>query len=230
MSDLLIHVDCNRITSREDLKKFTTPAPRSDRHKPIPHFRLAQTLVDVLNDQGYTVVEEEYGANDKKMFGIMRLNNTEECVGFRHANDGTISNEFMVGRKLTVCDNLVFSGGAIIMKRKHTINLDLEEELQLAVIRFKKMQRVLSQQIESAQLLRLTTAGAKAQILDLMINETLPKKFIPIVHENYFNPPGPDCEGRTLWSLHNACTRAIRELPMRRKYAITSKLGALLDA
>ncbi len=36
-----------------------------------------------------------------------------------------------------------------------------------------------------------------------------------------------DCQPRTLWAVHNACTRAARELPLNVKLQATTRLGRL---
>jgi hypothetical protein len=68
----------------------------------------------------------------------------------------------------------------------------------------------------------------------------LPKHLGSVVHDLYFHPQYPEFEPRTLWSLENAFTSAVKELePVSRLKAVgrlapflteMPRIGELLDA
>jgi hypothetical protein len=50
------------------------------------------------------------------------------------------------------------------------------------------------------------------------------------VHELYFNPEHEEYQPRTMWSLSNAFTSALKELDPIPQFRATANLGAFLDA
>ena len=57
----------------------------------------------------------------------------------------------------------------------------------------------------------------------------LPLRFFDDVDRAYFRPEATwtDCQPRTLWAVHNACTRVARALPLNVKLQATTRLGRL---
>jgi hypothetical protein len=55
-----------------------------------------------------------------------------------------------------------------------------------------------------------------------------PKSLLPEVHRLYFEPEYPEFSARTMWSLSNAFTSAIKRLDPVPQFKATAKLGAFL--
>jgi hypothetical protein len=186
-------------------------------------------------DANYHIHGEQYALyrGGQVLFGLLSLQNGEDSeMGIRAANDRTMSIQIAVGRRVTVCDNMVFSGDLIALRRRHTTGLDLPAELDGAIKRFQEHQGTLSDRIRRANATPLTWPYAKGLILDAFVKDKiLPMHLLPQVYENYFNPSADmvDCQYDNLWCLHNAFTRAARGLKPARFFEATTALGRMLE-
>ncbi len=248
-STLIAHCGAIRMT-REQLRGLETPEAQGRWHKPIPHAKFADTLIDtVLADRGIKVVREEYAvqrthllffaldfAADSQGLSALPPGQLHNIAG-RGSNDCSIKREVGCGRRLMVCDNMMLAGALISLERKQTIGFDLKAELGEMVDRYLTQTVEFSGQIEKAQQRALTDAAAKGLIFDAFIkNDVMPIRLMPHVARDYFEPAPTQEDAmtdivehpRTLWSLHNAFTRAARVLKPQRKFEATTKLGGLL--
>ena len=68
---------------------------------------------------------------------------------------------------------------------------------------------------------------AKVQIVDAFRQEILPVRYFKAVAESYFTPEPDmtDVMPRTLWGLHNAFTRCIRQMAPAPAFEATTELG-----
>ncbi|OLE85256.1 MAG: hypothetical protein AUF76_01280 [Acidobacteria bacterium 13_1_20CM_2_65_9] len=57
-----------------------------------------------------------------------------------------------------------------------------------------------------------------------------PKQLARVVHNCYFNPQYEEFTSRTMWSLSNAFTSAMKELEAIPRFRATAKVGAFLGA
>ena len=57
----------------------------------------------------------------------------------------------------------------------------------------------------------------------------LPKHLGSVVHDHYFNPKYPEFEPRTLWSLENAFTSAVKELEPASRLKAVGRLAPFLS-
>jgi hypothetical protein len=130
--------------------------------------------------------------------------------------------------RVFVCDNLVFSGDLIALRRKHTARFDLNADISRAVDRYQAHLLTLQQQIVGIQGTSLSDLEAKALIVDAFRQEILPIRFFKPVSETYCDP-APDMTDvlpRTLWGLHNAFTRSVRQMAPAPAFEATTALGA----
>src|SRR5262249_7532561 len=162
----------------------------------------------------------------------LSLEHTAECcasLGIRTANDRSLALEIAVGVRVFVCDNLAFSGDLIALKRKHTARFDLNADISRAVDRYQTHLLALQQQIAGLQAARLSDLQAKALLVDAFRQEILPLRFFKPVTETYLAPTDamPDVQPRTLWGLHNAFTRAVRQMAPAPASEATTALGRI---
>ncbi len=82
------------------------------------------------------------------------------------------------------------------------------------------------------QALQLSTASAKLLIYQAFIEDELgfPKHLARRVHELYFQPVHEEFQARTMCSLSNAFTGALKELEPIPQYKATEKLAGFLQS
>lgn len=241
---LLTHCGAHRVT-REELEHIPTPEPIGPRHKPVPHFEFVETLSTVLGEAKLRIRREEFAVyrGGKVIFGVMDLASDNGLsrwnrdgqgfsLGIRGSNAGDMSLQIAAGQRVFVCDNLCFSGDMIALKRKHTTGLVLKNELEVAIIRYLDQVATLVWKTDKARENGLPDAYAKELIFDQFAKGVVPVRLFPKVVANYFSPAeeAEDCQGRTLWSLHNSFTREVKNLSPAVRFRATARLGKLLDA
>ncbi len=90
----------------------------------------------------------------------------------------------------------------------------------------------MRKQVETWQRSELTDVTAKVVIYEAFIEDRLeaPKHLARSVHDLYFEPKYEDFRPRTIWSLSNAFTSALKELDPIPQFKATAKLGEFLEA
>jgi hypothetical protein len=113
---------------------------------------------------------------------------------------------------------LCFSGsdGAVVLKRKHTSRLDLAHVVPSAVESYLEKAGAFLLDIERMRDFALTDDRAKGLIYDAFTRgrAVLPLRLLPQVHRFYFDNEEQRArfEDRSLWSLSNAFTEAVKAL------------------
>ena len=225
-AQLMSHVDTD-IVSRKELQALPTPEATLT-FKPIPHIQLVDMLEIVLQQNQIRIEEERFALrrDGSVLFGVFQLAYGETAdghaaLGLRTANNKTMSIQLCAGLSVFVCDNLVFRGDMIALRRKHTSGLQLRTELAGAVLRFQEHFGRLAAEVEVLKGRALEDIQAKALIHDAFTQNLMPVRFLPEVSHAYFEPEIADFEPRTAWSLHNAFTGAAKAMP------ITTRLDAI---
>jgi hypothetical protein len=216
------------LVGRQDLKDLATPEPTAT-HYPIPHWRVVEALAESLHFRHLEVIAEEYAVTNDglRFFGVLTLNVEESGVqialGLRNSHDKSFSLGLTVGRRVVVCDNLAFFGDYAPVLRKHTKHAELENILAVGVDQVQRHFEPMRRQIEFFRNAELSDPRAKLIIYDAFLGgqADLPRHLGSVVHDHYFNPRYPEFEPRTLWSLENAFTGAVKELePVSRLRAV----------
>jgi hypothetical protein len=166
------------------------------------------------------------------LFGVLQLAYGETgdgiaALGLRTGNNKTMSLQICAGLSVFVCDNLVFRGDMIALKRKHTSGLNLREEMVLAVLRFQEHFGRLTDEIVGLKQRALADIEARALIHDAFTTGLMPVRFLPGVSKAYFEPPLPEFQPRNAWSLHNAFTASAKETPMSTRLPAIQSIGKL---
>lgn len=203
------------------------PTPLSTRsHRPIAHAELVEIMEDRLAAAGYRVTGEEYAVQrgGLRLFGTLDLENGETpgagmglALGFRHANDRTMSLQIVGGARVFVCTNLALSGEAKVFRNRHTHGVmgRLREALGRYVGGLGRQVEMLKDRFGVWQAAGLTDDAAKVVIYDAIAGGVVPSRVRPEIHEAYFSAERlgyPDCAPRTKMGLHNAFTRALKAL------------------
>jgi hypothetical protein len=222
------------------LVHLPTPAPMGRNHQPIAHVTLVNTILGEIERRGMKVAKQKYavGANGNALFGVIDLaaQGTEGLVtnadralsfGFRSANDQSMAVKAVAGCNVFVCDNMALSGDLIALSRKHTTGLDLVQEIRLGFDRFLVQAETLAAQLERLAQHEISNDEAKVLVFDAFAKRFLPARHFDTVAGFYFQADErfPDCQPRTKWGLHNAFTRAIRNMRPIPAFNSTLKIG-----
>jgi hypothetical protein len=150
-------------------------------------------------------------------------------MGIRTANDRSMALEIAVGVRVFVCDNLAFSGDLIALRRKHTAKFDLNSDISRAVDRYQAHLLTLQRKIALIREDTIEDDEAKSMIFEAFRFEVLPVRFFKRVVDGYFNPTPAmtDVQPRTMWGLHNAFTRCVRDMAPAPAFEATTELGKL---
>ncbi len=228
------------LVTRELLKTIPVP-PATDTWKPIPHYDLVQAIDRQLAVRDIRIVKEEFAlAHDNlRLFGVLELlvpglnggsgQDYAFAMGVRTANDRSFATQLAVGARVFVCSNLAFSGDLVAMNRKHTAKFDLNADISRAVDRFQAHLATFGGKLEGLKHRNLRDWEAKELIFDAFSQDIVPIRLFSAVSEMYFRPQEnmPDVVHRTAWGLHNAFTRAVKQLAPASAFQATAQLGKL---
>ena len=89
----------------------------------------------------------------------------------------------------------------------------------------------MRKQVEAWQRSEMTDVTAKVVIYEAFVEGRLeaPKDLARTVHDLYFEPRYEEFRSRTIWSLSNAFTSALKQLDPVPQFRATAKLGPFLD-
>jgi uncharacterized protein DUF932 len=170
------------------------------------------------------------------MFGIMEVETTFQgcrfALGIRNAHDKSMRLAMTVGYRVLVCDNMAFSGDFTPVLAKHSKNFNLIHSLEIGVSEMQRNFEPMTKQVARWRESQLTDVSAKLIIYQAFIEGEidLPKHLAAPVHNLYFNPEYEEFAPRTMWSLSNAFTSALKELDPVPQFKATAKLGSFLEA
>ncbi len=213
------------------LTRIKTP-PATSTWKPVKHSHFVEALLEGLDRRGMRVDRAQYAVSHQgmRLFGTLAFGEGEDyerCLGFRASNDKTFPLQIVAGLGVLVCDNLALSGDVVALKRKHTSGLDLGKEVTAGIDSYLFQQELTEQRVARIKEICLSNTAAKAAIYDLFQQRVIPSRLFQPIHHTYFEPEDTwkDCKPRSVWGLHNACTRVAKRLDMSQKFAMTLALG-----
>lgn len=226
----------SKLVSVAELAKLPEPSPLGVRHKPVPHIALVERIFEEIDRRGLQVTRSQFalGAKGHALFGVIDLRRGSEAAGerglsfgFRSSTNQALSIKAVAGTRVFVCDNLALSGDMIALMRKSTTGLDLKDAIAGGFDKFAQHTEALDVQIDVLKLTDLSDGEAKQRIFDVFHKGIVPVKLFEDVSRYYFNPQPEqtDVTPRSLWGLHNAFTRAMKELSPVRAFGATVELG-----
>jgi Domain of unknown function (DUF932) len=232
MSGTLSYAQSTQV-SREQLMTIPPP-PATSTWRPIAHGDLVSAIDRQLFVRGITIRKETFAVqrDGARLFAVLDLSiesSEESCaaMGIRTANDRSMALEIAVGVKVFVCDNLAFSGDLIALRRKHTAKFDLNADISRAVDRYQAHLLALQRTIAFARKDPISDDEAKTLIFEAFHDEILPIRYFKPVAQAFFNPAPDmtDVQPRTMWGLHNAFTRVVRQMAPAPAFEATTELG-----
>src|SRR5437899_567394 len=238
MSEATLIAHCGTAkVSREELKAI--PVPEGTRtFKPIPHYEIVEALVEALTFRYIGVVRDEYAVSPDgmRMFGVLDLETAFDgcrfAIGLRNSNDKSLRLALTCGVRVFVCDNLSFQGEFTPVLAKHSKNFSIVDSLAIGVDRIQRNFDPLREQVERWRSSQITDEQAKLVIYRAFIESQLdvPRHLARDVHKKYFEPTHAEFTPRTMWSLSNAFTSALKSLDPVPFFRGTAKLGTFLQS
>lgn len=218
------HTKGDHRVARSELAWYPTPEATSTWF-PIPHAEVADTVVGVLNERGYTIKSESWilAKKDQRVFGTIDLTipltrwdapgqGASISLGVRSSFDKRLPLGIVAGSRVFVCSNLAFAG-EISYKRKHTRNglMDFRGQIEEAIERLPQYQAMESARFETWMNFELTSEQADALVLAMFEGGYIGLRQFKPVMEELRKPTFDDFKGKmTVWSLFNRITTALR--------------------
>ena len=223
--------------TRQQLAAVPTPLGTAT-HRPVPHAEVVEALVETLSFRHIGVVAEEYAVSKDgmKMFGVLDLDTgmpgCRFSIGVRNSHDRSMRLAAVVGVRVTVCENMAFSGDFQPVLAKHSKHFSLQNSVSIGVDQMQRNFEPMRRQVDEWRARQISTVAAKLIIYQAFVESDLdaPKHLARQVHDLYFRPVHPEFEPRTLWSLSNAFTSAFKELEPIPQFKATAKLAGFLQS
>jgi Domain of unknown function (DUF932) len=234
-SVLIAHVDTEKIT-RDQLALVPCPQGTAT-HRPIPHHEVVNSLEETLGFRHIAIVRSEFAvsADGNKMFGLLEIDQTftgcRFALGVRNSHDKTMRLAMTIGYRVLICDNMAMHGDFQPVLAKHTKNFVLTKALSAGVDDMQRNFEPMVKAVETWRETQLNDQSAKLIIYRAFVEGQLDAPRLDRrVHELYFNPPHEEFQPRTMWSLTNAFTSALKELDPVPQFRVTGKLAGFLQS
>ena len=222
--------------TRAQLADVMTP-PATRTWNPIPHLELLDQVEQTLSRNGLHIGAYAYslGHAGARFFGLLEVTRSEMAadyrwvLGLRNSNDKSFPAGITAGASVLVCDNLSFSG-EVKLAQKHTrfISRDLPFVVQRAIGRLLGLWERQDKRLDSYKSTPIADRDAHDLIVRAADLRVCPNALIPRVLREWRRPRHEAFASRSVWSLFNSFTEALKgnllELPRR-----TEALHGLLD-
>lgn len=236
IATLSSHTNSDLVT-REQLAKIElseTNLPTAT-FRPIKHIELVDTITHSIGLMNMKIAGEQFAIrrDGEMLFGVMKIEHIVRkefvlALGFRHANNKTMSIQMVAGASVFVCDNLCFRGDSIVLKQKHSVHFSLLDQITEGMARWQQHTVALVNEIDAMRNRGLAVNEAKALILDAFVQkEIMPVRFLPDVVKQWNEPIHEEFAPRNLWSLHNAFTEVQKQMPVSTRFAASQGVGNL---
>ena len=223
----------------EELQEFRAPPPEG-RWFPVCHSRVVETVKSTLREAGYEIRKEQYGVmrDGGRFFGTLDLgtpiaSGVTLAVGIRNSVDKSFPLGFCAGNRVFVCDNLAFRS-ELLVRKKHTLNgeRNFVKSIAGAVTSLTSFKEQEADRIRRFMHLELSPELADALILRAYEKGIVGAHQLARVIHEWRNPAFEDFQPRTVWSLFNAFTSALRDRSVEQPHTFavqTMQLNGLLD-
>ncbi len=243
MNGLMLHSPkfASKLTTIEALRTMPDPLALGPNHKPIPHAVLVDGLLNEVGRRGYDVINTQLALGHKgdALFGVINLKGGNDqqsmALGFRNSVDRSMGIQGVAGATVFVCDNMALSGSVFAFKRKNTTGLDFGAMVANGFDRFLTHAEAFEAQVLRLSGVSVSADKAKALIYDVFAARVLPVRLFDDVNRFYFDAadetvPEIASNRGNVWGVHNAFTRAMKDLSPVRQFGATVALGRQLTA
>ena len=199
------------------------PLPEATRtYQPVSHEKLSSMLlqmaVHLLPNFSHSHSQFGLSAEGNKMFGVHTLTSSHTAmglsIGFRNSYDRSMSVGIAVGASVLVCDNLALCGDITVL-RKHTLNVirDMESMALSAIYKSQKVYHQILKDAEAMQLQEMSDDNAYRMLGLVYGRGIMTPRQIPVAQREWKTPQYEAFQPRTVWSLYNAITEALKSAP-----------------
>ena len=200
-----------KFVSRNEIANVPTPVGTTS-WKPVPHMDVIDAVIEVVKTHNWQIVDEQYGLarEGQRMFGVMRINKSSSrewnrCIGIRNSHDQSLSVGLAAGISVMCCSNLAF-GGTMVLKRRHTSRIELDDLVVTAVDELEMEFLNLETISEDLKLHEVKADEARAVIVRAAeVGAVNSCDIVPIFRE-FQKPSHDEFAEPTRWSLLNAFT------------------------
>ena len=206
----------------DDLRQMTTPPP-TETHQPVPHSDFVENILQpaekILSVDSFTLEDLKLsvsGEDDSRLFGAAVFRNGREdlslAIGFRQANDKSMSAALAVGGNVRVCSNMMFCGQETVM-RKHTKNIkkDLRGKVIEALYDVDKDWSEIQQDTDRMSQVEYTDDQAYGLFGLAYGQKILSVQQMTQAKEEWDNPSFNHGDN-TLWRWYNSCTQVFKTI------------------
>jgi hypothetical protein len=247
-ASLTVHRPGSQRVTLDQLRTLPEPESLGRLHKPVPHYQLVDTISAEIQARGYDITRSQLAVNKgaNLLFAVMDLKQAQPLTlrwkapdpvdeevgisfGFRNSINKQLNLRGVAGARVWLCDNLCLSGGETVISTKNTLRLNLAEKVSLAVDKFLIQSKILMEDLNTLRDWPLSDTEAKEILYNVFSQGVMSLHLLDDVHMNYFRPLDEyaDCQPRTAWGLHNACTRAAKSLKDSQRYNSSIGLGRI---
>lgn len=206
----------------EALKLVSEPQlpEQTKTYMPVANAKLFERIRDITSDYlGKEPVSygAQLGAKGNQMFGsVLYANGSDEMkmqVGFRNSYNKTLPVGLIAGASIIVCSNGMFIGD-IQTVRKHTANVwnDIEELVAGFCKNIIPTYDRINEKKESMRAVIISDMDAAHLLGEMFVLDgVLTTPMLNIAVKEWHKPSHNAFKDRNAWSLHNACTEALKK-------------------
>lgn len=239
MSSLCLH-DGAKLFTLATLEALQPPVSRGNRHCPLPHNVLRDTVVNSITERRIGIREERIALSPdgQRYFGLLTLepaslllpDDWTMALGIRGSTDQAFAASVCGGSQVFVCDNLAFTG-EVKVSRKNTRHCrrDLPGRVETALDKLMGTVDRMARRYAEYRNSRVDDAGVDRVLMRLVRSKGLPASKIPSVLREHAEP-SHEAHGRnTAWTLFNAVTETLKGTNAERMVGRTILLHAAVD-
>jgi hypothetical protein len=225
--------------TREEIATIPTPEALGARHHPVPYIDFIDSVTKGIDAIGMRILEETFGAlkNGNRFFGLLevapKLGDSPAGYGFqiglRASHDQSLARGLVAGERVFCCDNLCFSG-EIRISTKQTTNVErrLPGMILNAVERLPGVFEVIGQRNERYKEFEMKQRWGDAALIEMVRRQILLPTQVGRALKEWDEPSYEDHldehVGRTVWTLKNAVTEALKA-PIDPETGLTTRPG-----
>ncbi len=220
-----------------------TPDRASWKYEPVPHFVIAETLLEQCKFLKLKVKAHAWGVTGKgnaRLIGCVDIDNgsagfsSQEMgvsVGVVQALDLRTAIRIVMGGKVFICSNGMVIGEEVLTKR-HTSGLNLSEEIGLALsLFFNERMNTMHDIIAAYKETVLNNSDAARLILNTarqgVIAWSALKKVDALLHDaKMYKDFG---EALSLWRIYNTYTQVYKDIPIDKQQQNLRRLMPVIN-
>jgi len=228
------NIDLERLYSID----LVRPAKAKSRWKGIQHGHLVETLMQEIDKMGWSIGKKLFSiTNDgTDLVGAFDFDSTggmtppdgmNFALGFDNNNDRKKSLTMFVGGIVKVCTNGYVSG-ELILKRRHSKNLDLREEIKWALELYTESAEVLQDQIDDMKERKLNEEEWEHTLVESLRKGYIVGSRLLQLDRLYHEPPYEEHGKGTAWTAMQAFTEVVKHSPAQRQMEFINRFRKLI--